>query len=270
MQKQSNFAAQPALHQLNPDFPLYQKFFTNEYYGKERMHYHNLIEIGLCLEGHGIFFINENTYAFQQGDMVYIHPSDPHIAQSPQNYPSKWWFLSFDTDFFQTMPSSVPSLLFSDKQCKSLLKLAMEELRLQKENFQEAFCMLMRLFFLQLNRLHTETPVHPSEQEIGLITPALNYIAQKYSEDIQIPQLAETCHLSPGYFRKIFKQITGKTPLEYLNETRLTVAQSLLQTSELPISEIAMQVGYNTLSSFNRQFKEAYHLSPRQYRTSEK
>ena len=75
--------------------------------------------------------------------------------------------------------------------------------------------MLMQLFFLQLNRLNAGKRSQKSEQEIALITPALNYVAQKYNQDIQIPQLAETCHLSPCYFRKVFKRITGKTPKEY-------------------------------------------------------
>ena len=267
MQKQPNFEANFAPQHLNTACPLRETFFTNKFFTKEQMHYHDCLEIGLCLEGRGVFFINGDTFAFQKGDISYIHPGEPHIAQSPDEYPSKWWFLSVDPALLNLVPARTGSTLFFDQKCQTLLELGIQELRERGENFEEAFALLLRIFFLQLDRLVTGKRAHRPEAEIGIIASALNYITLNYSEDIEIPKLAELCHLSASYFRRVFKRVTGKTPLHYLNEVRLSMAQSLLKTSDAKISGIASQAGFSTLSSFNRQFKRAFGKSPRELRT---
>ena len=72
--------------------------------------------------------------------------------------------------------------------------------------------------------------------------------------------------MSPATFRRRFHQATGLSPLDYLIRVRMQMATSLLAEGAMPISEIALRVGYGTLSSFNRHFRRTMRMSPRQWR----
>ena len=100
------------------------------------------------------------------------------------------------------------------------------------------------------------------------ILPALSYISQHYMEDITVGQLAETCFLSTTYFRRVFKRCMRMAPMTYLYEVRLKMAAVLLRSSNAPIADIVAKTGFRTASSFNRKFREYYHMSPREWRQS--
>lgn len=94
------------------------------------------------------------------------------------------------------------------------------------------------------------------------------YIEEHYQQDITLKELAEEWHYSPNYLGNIFKQEFGKGFSEYLAEYRMKKAALLLKNHETKIYEVAHQVGYNNISSFIKQFKQAYEVTPAEYRTS--
>ena len=94
------------------------------------------------------------------------------------------------------------------------------------------------------------------------------YIEVHYQEDITLKELAEKLHYSPNYLGSIFKMEFGKGFSEYLTEYRMKKAALLLKNSEDKIYYIAHQVGYNNTSSFIKQFKQTYDVTPAEYRTS--
>ena len=95
----------------------------------------------------------------------------------------------------------------------------------------------------------------------------MNYIAQNYNQDITIEELAKYCNMSVSHFRKQFREAAGTSPLEYLNNLRISVARHLLRTTKEPVLAISEAVGFRTLSSFNRLFKRIYGISPREARS---
>ena len=98
------------------------------------------------------------------------------------------------------------------------------------------------------------------------LLPALNLITQAYDRDLTVEKLAAQCGLSVSHFRRQFRRAMGSSPLEYLNDLRISVAHHLLRTTQLPVLAISEEVGFRSLSSFNRLFKRTYGMSPRQVR----
>ncbi len=98
------------------------------------------------------------------------------------------------------------------------------------------------------------------------IKEAINFIEQKYMQDISVEDIAELCDLNRSYLTKIFKQSTGKSPKEFLIIYRMSKAQTLLRNTELSVADIGRAVGYNNQLNFSRAFKTFCGLSPSQWR----
>lgn len=94
------------------------------------------------------------------------------------------------------------------------------------------------------------------------------YIAKHMNENITTKSAAEQCHMSYGYFCRAFKNVMGKTFIEYLNFIRISKSQHLLLTSAMNITEIGFNVGFSDLNYFIRKFKEVTRYSPSNFRKS--
>ena len=98
------------------------------------------------------------------------------------------------------------------------------------------------------------------------IAPALDYIEENYAQQFTINDLANLCHWSPTHFRRVFHDIMGTSPLDFVNNTRITKACMMLRSSEDSILNISENVGFRSVSSFNRYFIKKMQMSPRDYR----
>jgi transcriptional regulator GlxA family with amidase domain len=98
------------------------------------------------------------------------------------------------------------------------------------------------------------------------VLPAVQHIIRNYAESIKIENLATLCHLSPAQFRRLFLSAMDTSPQSYLMSIRLNHADQLLQTTDMKIVDIAYQVGFTTLSSFNRAFMMTRQRKPKNSR----
>lgn len=92
------------------------------------------------------------------------------------------------------------------------------------------------------------------------------YIDLHYMEPITLQSMGEALHISPYYLSHVFKQMSGYSPVQYLLRRRIGEAQTLLITTDLPITRIAEMVGYDTQSYFNLQFTKNVGMPPKKYR----
>ena len=86
------------------------------------------------------------------------------------------------------------------------------------------------------------------------------------AQQFDINYLADICRLSPTHFRRLFHSIIGTSPLDFVNNTRITKACNLLRSTEYSILEISEMVGFRSVSSFNRHFMDVMQITPRAYR----
>ena len=98
------------------------------------------------------------------------------------------------------------------------------------------------------------------------IKEALSFIEQNFQNDITVEEIAACCGLNRSYFGKIFHEVLGKSPQEFLISYRMTKATELLKLTSLSIAEVGSAVGYSNQLHFSRAFKKIYGISPRQWR----
>lgn len=104
------------------------------------------------------------------------------------------------------------------------------------------------------------------ERDISRLDEVLGWLRRRKTEIVTLDQAAAVAKMSPKSFCRFFKANTGKTLVEYVNELRIGEACRQLLETDLPVSEIALDCGYNNLSNFNRRFRELKGLTPRDYR----
>ncbi len=93
----------------------------------------------------------------------------------------------------------------------------------------------------------------------------LKYIKEHYQEKIYIKELADIVSMNETYFCRYFKNIVGKTPIEYINYLRIERAARLIRETDLTITEICFMTGFDNVSYFIRKFKENKQITPKKY-----
>ena len=270
------------------DFPIAFTRHLQRYQSGAALHFHNGIEIGVCREGSGLFFIDNRIIPFGPGDVSVIFSDQPHIAQSPNENPSSWSFLTVDAErLFCDMSASqfrkvqaaingkhclsgiLPGAEY--KEISSLVLMIFDELENQGRDYRLAVKGLMLSFLLMVSRLSANGRAEngadcAAAEDIMLLSPAISHICAHYGEDISVPELAKLCSLSVTHFRRLFRRTMGRAPSEYLLEVRMRMARSLLRSTGISVAEVALSIGYGSISSFNRHFKQNCGVSPREYR----
>ncbi|MFN7162502.1 MAG: helix-turn-helix domain-containing protein, partial [Fimbriimonadales bacterium] len=95
---------------------------------------------------------------------------------------------------------------------------------------------------------------------------ALEYLQSHLSEPDALQKVSQRLHVSPRQCQRLFRVAMGCSPSEYLTELRLRRAATLLVSTNLSVSEIALEVGYLSLSHFSRVFRERFGQTPRAFR----
>lgn len=90
---------------------------------------------------------------------------------------------------------------------------------------------------------------------IKAMKKTIHYIENNYAEDITLESAAKNVNLSMFYFSRVFKDILGMNYKTYLNSVRINMAEGMLKTSNMPITDIAFECGFNSIRSFNRVYK---------------
>jgi AraC-like DNA-binding protein len=130
----------------------------------------------------------------------------------------------------------------------------------------EATVQLLNFFAKQLSVLSNQIALEQANAEPVVITKARQYIAEHKSEPLSLSRVARAAGASVFYFCKLFRKATGLKFTDYLARVRLEDARLRLQNPNLRISEIAYDVGFQSLTQFNRTFQRVFGQSPTAYR----
>jgi AraC-like DNA-binding protein len=130
----------------------------------------------------------------------------------------------------------------------------------------ESVVKLLSIFAQHLSMITNQIAVQQQNNEPPVIARAKHYIKEHQSEDISLGQVSKAVNTSSFYFCKIFKKFTGINFTDYVSRTRIEQSKNLLLNRNLRISEIAYEVGFQSLTHFNRVFRKIVGQSPTQYR----
>jgi len=130
----------------------------------------------------------------------------------------------------------------------------------------ESLIRLLTIFAGHLASCGNTLALEASAKEPAAITRARGYIRDHFSDQLSLGLVAKAVNMSANYFSEKFKQTTGMRFVEYVARSRVEKARNLLQNPKLRISEVAFDVGFQSLSQFNRTFRNLTGQSPRDYR----
>lgn len=98
------------------------------------------------------------------------------------------------------------------------------------------------------------------------VQKAIDYIEKNITEDLSLDQVVDYLKLNKTYFCKLFKENTGKTFSQYVNQVRIEYSKKLLEDTNMSILDVALAVGYNNSNYFHKAFKERLGITPYNYR----
>jgi AraC-like DNA-binding protein/ligand-binding sensor protein len=125
---------------------------------------------------------------------------------------------------------------------------------------------MLRIFTGHLSLVAGQLLLNGENSEAPEITRAREFIHQHLTEPLELKQVAESANLSSCYFCRKFKESTGLTFTSFVARSRVEEAKKLLANPQVRISEVAFEVGFQSLTHFNRVFKEISGMSPTRYR----
>jgi AraC-like DNA-binding protein/ligand-binding sensor protein len=134
----------------------------------------------------------------------------------------------------------------------------------QKEH--DSSVKLLTIFAQHLAMLSNQVFIQQENAEPPVITKARAYIQEHQTEEIKLGEVAKAVNMSSYYFCKMFKKVTGINFTDYVARIRIEKSKNLLLNPNLRVSEIAFEVGFQSLTHFNRVFKKILGQSPTEYR----
>lgn len=248
-------------------------------------HWHTALEIIMPVENYYEVVASSTTYHILPGDIILIPPGETHQLIAPET--GKRFIFLFDMSNiiklkgFSGIQSLLNGCLYITKQTYPQIYEEVYQLLLQMRNeyfsnndFRELaiYAQLVHLFvMLGRNRL-SNTDIFPNvriykqKEYMQKFNSVLDYIDSHYMEELTLDDVASYSGFSKYHFTRLFKQYSDSTFYDYLSFKRIKAAESLLAEPNLSITEIALQAGFSSISTFNRIFKNQKNCTPSEYR----
>ncbi|CAM3740145.1 AraC family transcriptional regulator [Marinicrinis lubricantis] len=252
----------------------------------------NIGEFDLIIVSEGRLFIGEEKmqWELQPGQTLILLPNAYHYATAPCQENTIFYWMHFQTsgeweevshnalqrgrstgteshlrlggeNYAIQLPKqwnlSNPSQVYSDME-----QLLMLSIQSKSATFWKLQQTLNRL----LQRMDQEQRGHLSTPALKVAESAEAFIRSHYHREVTNTMLSDALHFHEGYIARCMKEVYGCTPLEYLLHYRLEQAKLLLLKTDLPMSAVAEQTGFQQAAYFSRMFSRQFGLSPSQYR----
>ncbi len=260
-------------------------FFNLQFMELKFLHYHNVLEIGRCIEGKGKCYINDTVTPFEKDYIQIVLPFQPHydISETPNTY---WNFVNIEfmkiaSENLNINPGFIMKLLenagisgvFSPDKYPKLTSLVNEIVALSRldksDGYVEDLLVLNTVSLLiELARINDKIVSVLKDSNSPAILPAIQLVSKMINANrtITTKEMAAACFLSESYFRKIFVETIGEPPSSYVQRLQLLKASQLLLSSDKSIFEIMTLCGETEPSTFFRRFKKHFGVSPSEYR----
>ena len=186
---------------------------------------------------------------------VYAEWSDGRGEDTRQTYLNKQGIIHLESE--------------SRKDVEYLLKKMMEEQRSKEKGFETVKVSCLQMILVMLQRIQKNRMVHMKkehDEKKEYIYQAIAYMEKHMNEKIDLGVLAAQSYWSEGHFRAVFKDITGFSPVEYLNRLRIVKSLEYMEKENLRISEAAERVGIYDPSYYSRLFKKVIGYAPKYFK----
>ena len=215
-----------------------------------------------------VFF--DDTVIAKAGSFIIFAPGEKQHHMYQGNKTAEFYYVHFRCD---TLPialetSRVYSLMPQQHYC-SLFEEIIDE-TLQKKAHYEALCISRLLYIMALIQRDTAENDGSAHSRWKTVEFAIQHMNKYCDSSLKLENYADMCRMSKYHFLRVFKQVTGSTPLDYRNRIRIEHAKELLENGYLTVSEISESLGYNSSAYFCDAFKKMIGCSPIEYRNGKK
>lgn len=247
-------------------------------------HWHHTLEICYCVSGKGVFYFIDRQYEITTGDLIIVNNVERHTSKSYRGDPCSNLFLFFHAstieqlDFNLLRPfiynrnrftHKIPSHLPVAKEIGELMLRMQEELLVKRPAHGPLIkSLLFQISSLLLRHYHDETSDmwHRFYNKYSTLRTGLSYIQAHYQEPIGLEHVAKAMSLSPSRARHLFTEVIGEGFKTYLTHLRVQSAQRLLVQTDLSVEDICGQCGFQSASSFYREFQKLVKETPLSYK----
>ena len=246
---------------------------VSHYFTYEKGRYLSSYQILLIADGQGVFESKSTgAIALGPGSMILLYPNEWHRYRPLDKTGWKEYWIGFNGEMadklagntaFKTTNPVLHIKNFNEIQnlFEEAIGYSVEEL----PGFQQIVTGLLFQIFGNI-QLAVKNKSSKSKSVMKQINLARELMQNTLNENLDVTAIAKKLNVSYALFRKKFKQYTGMSPKEYQVQLKLKRAKALLLGSDLPISIIATETGYESIYHFSKVFKEKTGYSPSQYR----
>ncbi|MCJ8006969.1 helix-turn-helix domain-containing protein [Lederbergia wuyishanensis] len=238
------------------------------------VHHHTIHQILYAIEGEGKISIDGHEYKITQDQSAFIAPHSQHSIYSQSSLTLLVLAFNIGTleffdgnelknPIFQQSRFVQPDLIASSELRQHLRKMLYEQ---SSENPFSKWALKIHLLNILLTMTRLGEKTQYQDANSLRIEKIKKYIDTHYYDPLTSKDIAAKLGISSRYINSIFKDYYHKTPIQYLTEVRIERAKELLSETDKEIITICFEVGYETLSTFYRAFKNTMSMSPNQYR----
>jgi len=247
------------------------------------LHSHTFYELLFCCNNCGAeYIVGSDRYRLQEGDIIFIPPGVSHRPLLPgtMTSPYKRYVIWLSMEFMEQYARLLP-YPFTEKQAKAnilrtggtgweylgeLFRNGVLESETQADGWEAAVIGNTIQLLTHIKRATDTRSTQPMKAEKPELTDRITaYIENHYAENISVPALGQQFYVSGSTISHLFKEQLGVSVHRYVIQRRLIAAKTGIEQG-LHLEDVARQTGFSDYSSFYRAFKQAFGISPRQYR----
>lgn len=248
--------------------------------------WHEHIQFFYLTEGSALLRCSSKEMHVKADDFIIINSNELHYLKSLSDNLTYYiirvdlsFLFSSQVDSCQTEfmePLSQNLILFKNivRNDENVLKCAreiIEEYFSKKIGFELAvksyiYKLIVILLRNYVEKILTEKQFRLRISNLNRFKSVLTYINENFTKKLTLNELAEMAHISKEHFCRLFKKITGKSAVEYINNLKIQKASALLKESDLNITEIALSCGFQDSNYFSRVYKRIKKVSPLTFR----
>lgn len=247
-------------------------------------HFHSAVEVVLPLEGEVSVCAADTAYRVQEGEVLIIPAGcihDLHMGEGSQRelvlYEMNGVFTLKEFSALRQMMTN-PIYLDGGHACRARVReIFLELIRVHRSGTMlrnmHNYALLLEIY-ATLGENYLKTSATAAERNSlqrqlsgeDAFNRALDHLNKNYMDDMTLDTLAAYAGFSRYTLSRMFRQHTGMTFTQYLSKRRVDMAMELLASTKMPVTQVALQCGFNSIATFNRVFREVKGCTPTQYR----
>ena len=253
----------------------------------QEAHTHDFLTMHYVVSGKVTYQLNGQLFTAHKDDIIIFNPGvlHNHLIEDPETDPeSTVFYLGIDDLYIKGYPKDfipICSAVFSVRKYQQEIYNCYHEIILTQEKKDIGWPLMAKVLSLEflvlvLKEISPQTTSTIQDyfqlktydkQTIAQSITA--YFQENYMKKISVEEIARSSYLSTTYITKIYKEVTGDTPINYLIRLRMEKALEILKEGHFSIQDVAKKVGYDDPYYFSKLFKKRFGLSPSAYKRQE-